>query len=337
MPVVSLRASAPKAKKFHAKTADGWKIALHRYEPRGPRLENQAPVFLCHGLGANRYNLDAPGRLSLARWLCEQGFDCWVVELRGAGRSSRPHMLNRLRYDWTFDDYVQRDIPAALNLVRKKTGSHRVHWVGHSMGGMVAYAYLMTQDQSRLRSLTAIASPSFARIAHPIMDRIVRFRKLLRLLPRLPYTSAGFLLVPLMPLVKETVGHIFGNPRNLRTRDLAKLVVLTPTDLPTSLIMQFGDWWADKGFCDSYNNINYARNLHRITTPSLIMAGAVDYLTPPPDLEYVFDNLAATDKRMMTFGRANGCRHDYGHIDLVLGHRARLEVWPHILDWLRNH
>ena len=295
-------------------------------------------MLLCHGLGANRYNLDAPGQLSLARWLCKQGFDCWVIELRGAGDSSRPRLTNRLRYNWTFDDYVNHDLPAALAEIRKQTGEEQVHWVGHSMGGMLGYAYLIRQNPSQVRSLTAIASPSFSKLGNRLFDRIVGFRKLVEKLPKLPYQHTGVFLVPGMPLFKETFGRLFGNPRNLSTTALMKLVVLAPTDLPTTLLSQLADWYSeDGGFRDAYGNINYCSELHRIQAPALVLAGAGDQLTPPEDLEFVFDRLGSPDKEFMLLGQNMGCRHDYGHIDLVLGKHAPSEVWPHILNWISEH
>jgi len=332
-----LRFTSPrKPKRYFAKTADGWRIALHRYEPDRKRPD-QAPVLLCHGLGANRYNLDGPGALSMARKLCDAGYDCWVVELRGAGYSSHPRLWNRKRYDWLFDDYVSHDIPAALNRIQALTGHRQVHWIGHSMGGMVAYAYLLTQDSARIRTMTAIASPCFARGESWMLDKVIGLRGVLKLIKKLPYHGTGALLVPFMPLFKATLGHLFGNPQNLSTTDLSKLVVVTPTNLPTSLIYQFACWYAEDGFCDAYANVHYYRELHRITVPALLIAGAVDKLTPPEDIAYVHDHIGSADKTLMTFGKASGCRYDYGHIDLVLGKYAPEEVWPHIFDWLAAH
>ena len=101
------RKPRPKVERHYAQTQDGWKIALHRYPNDEAVRAGRRPVLLCHGLGANRFNLDAPGRLSLARWIWAQGYESWVIELRGSGYSSRPRITNELKYDWTFDDYVE--------------------------------------------------------------------------------------------------------------------------------------------------------------------------------------------------------------------------------------
>ncbi len=330
----------PDPDRYTARTSDGWDIALHRYPGRAG-LGSGAPVFLCHGLGANRFNLDAPGELSFARWLNAAGYDCWIVELRGAGMSSKPRLTNRLRYTWNFDDYVKRDIPAALELVRRETGRHDVHWVGHSMGGMVAYGYAIQCARDGLdpglRSITAVGSPSFVKSGYRVLDKVVKLRKLLKLLPRVPYGGPAFLLAPGMPIFKETFGRIFGNPRNLSTIDLMKLVCVVPSDLPPTLIEQFADWIAERGFGPGEHKTGYADELNRIVVPSLIVAGPVDVITPPSDLRHVHSALSSPEKRFELFGKSTGCKEDYGHIDLILGVRAREEVWPHIRAWIDAH
>ena len=53
--------------------------------------------------------------------------------------------------------------------------------------------------------------------------------------------------------------------------------------------------------------------------------------------EIVFSD-GAEDKKPQLFGKASGCRFDYGHIDLVLGRwAADEEIFPHIHNWLDSH
>ncbi len=334
-PAVKLHRRKPE--RHSATTDDGWTLALYRYPPIGHWRENQPPVFLCHGLGANRFNLDAPGKLSLAKWLSEKGFDAWVVELRGAGKSSRPTRKNELEYDWVFDDYVKRDIPAALGEIRRQTGDEQVHWVGHSMGGMIAYAYAIVHGGDHLRTLSTFASPSFSKLGNQLLDRAAAFRWITKVFPRARYQNAGKLTALIMPAFKETIGRLIANPRNVDNRAMMRLVWRTPADLPMSLLAQLADWYVEGGFWDGSGRIDYTQFLSKIEVPALIMAGDFDQLTPPEDIRLVFDRLSSPDKKYLSFGRAMGCVHDYGHIDLVLGNRAEQEVWPHLLRWLLDH
>ena len=156
-------------------------------------------------------------------------------------------------------------------------------------------------------------------------------------LKRLPYEGTGALLIPAMPIFKETFGRMLTNPRNVANRDLMKLVYLIPSDLPTSLVMQLADWYSDGGFTDVEGQVRYCDELARIKTLTLVIAGAIDWLTPVDEIAHVHDSLGSEDKRLMVLSRENGCRHDYGHIDPVLGRWASTEVWPAIRDWLKTH
>ena len=55
------------------RTKDGWRLALHRYRPKGEAIG--LPVILCHGLGSNRYTFELPAAPSAAKYLRDQGRD----------------------------------------------------------------------------------------------------------------------------------------------------------------------------------------------------------------------------------------------------------------------
>ncbi|KAJ1489593.1 hypothetical protein T484DRAFT_3470631 [Baffinella frigidus] len=40
-------------------------------------------VVLCHGLASNRFTFDLQADVSVVDYLAEQGWDTWLVELRG--------------------------------------------------------------------------------------------------------------------------------------------------------------------------------------------------------------------------------------------------------------
>ena len=51
--------------RHYTETRDGWRITLYHHPPRDG--QRGLPIVLCHGMGSNRYNMDGPGRTSLAR------------------------------------------------------------------------------------------------------------------------------------------------------------------------------------------------------------------------------------------------------------------------------
>ena len=138
-----------KAELQRVMTEDGWDLALWHHQGDGPT------VFCCHGMGANRFDFDYPRR-SFSAGLAAQGCDVWVVELRGAGRSRTPGFLGD--WNWSFDHYVDYDLPAAVDYVVKRTGTKGMHWIGHSLGGILGYAYLPKAPEGLFKSCTAVGS-----------------------------------------------------------------------------------------------------------------------------------------------------------------------------------
>ncbi|KAM3339189.1 hypothetical protein P3S68_031275 [Capsicum galapagoense] len=64
-----------------------WKLSLWRYIPPPQAPKRNHPLLLLSGVGTNAIGYDlAPGS-SFARYMSGEGFDTWVLELRGAGLS----------------------------------------------------------------------------------------------------------------------------------------------------------------------------------------------------------------------------------------------------------
>lgn len=324
----------------HAATRDGWRITLHHRPPRAGA--HGAPVILCHGMGSNRYNLDGPGRASLARFLQKRGYDVWVLELRGAGRSRRLLRLPPVPYRWSFEDYVQHDAPAALSLVRQLTGADQVLWVGHSLGGMVAYAGLMTPAADAFAGVVTLASPGMTDVGHEAIDPWLRLRPLLRYAPariptkflaRLGAPLAGVLAASLAPLVRDWFWH----PDNLDLEVVRFMMWHGIEDLPRSLLIEFARWYETKRMSDRYNLFSFSDQLERIRLPMFVIAGGRDRLTPPADLERLVSRMGSEDKTFFVAGHAGGLDHEYSHVDLVLGRFAPDEIYPRVADWLDDH
>jgi pimeloyl-ACP methyl ester carboxylesterase len=326
-----------------ARTRDGCKLALYNYRPAA--LEpGGVPVFLCHGMGSNRCDLDYPGdeRQSLAKFLARSGHDVWVVELRGAGRSTKPGLLfGKLRYTWVLDDYVVHDVPAAVARVLELTQRPAIHWVGHSMGGMLAYPFLATSDPDLVRSCVTVGAPSIAVVSSAVHDIGMKGIWLLDYIPVIPHGLSGKLLAPLVkklrPVIERVVGSFFYNPENMTDETLACLLSNAVENLPSSLVRQLADAYRNKHQRSYYGTFSIRDNLHRIRTPTLIIAGAVDGLTPPDDLRFVFERISSPNKEFVVVGRESGARLDYGHVDLILGKDAPEDVFPMIAAWIARH
>ena len=293
-------------------------------------------------MGSNRFNLDGPGRTSLARDLALRGYDVWVLELRGAGQSRRQLRVPPVPYRWTFEDYVQHDVPAALALVRHLAGAEKVLWVGHSLGGMVGYACLLTPFADAFAGIVTLGSPGMTDVSHESIDPWIRFRRLLRFAPdhiptrlvaRLGAPFAGSIARAFPTLVRD----LFWHPDNFDAGIARFMMLRGVEDIPRSLLAEFARWYDTKRMSDRYGLYSFSDHFERVRTPVFVIAGSRDRLTPPADLERLYERFGSEDKRFFVAGHQGGLAHEYSHVDLVLGRHAPDEIYPRVAAWLDAH
>ena len=92
-----------------------------------------------------------------------------------------------LDYDWDLDSHLLFDLPAAVAAVKRASGRDKIFYCGHSLGGILGYAYATLFDD--LLGLITIGAPSdFARL--PLWLRALSFGPLLAF-PALDVLLAG--------------------------------------------------------------------------------------------------------------------------------------------------
>ncbi|XP_059655468.1 uncharacterized protein LOC132302578 isoform X2 [Cornus florida] len=68
-------------------SSSDWRLALWRYTPSPQAPPRNHPLLLLSGVGTNAIGYDLSPESSFARYMCSQGFDTWILEVRGAGLS----------------------------------------------------------------------------------------------------------------------------------------------------------------------------------------------------------------------------------------------------------
>jgi pimeloyl-ACP methyl ester carboxylesterase len=314
------------------RTRDDWRIALYHYAAPSRRYET--PILLCHGLGANRFNFDLGPEVSLARYLQQKGFDVWSIDLRGRGNSGRCARGERFSgKTHVFDDYVQEDAGAAIRHVLGETGTSQVHWIGHSMGGLVLYAALQGEVAESIASGVAIASPgSYVHTGRASLSHVLFY--VMRIFPRihLSFLAAG--LAPLIARIRLPGEALFLNRDNVETGPVERALCYLVADVSRGEIIQFLDWMKSGDFRTYDKGTSYEQNLRKVRRPLLLIAGAKDYLVPPASVAAAFDRIASDRKKFLVLGRDQGQEEDYGHGDLLMGKNVNREVFPRILEWL---
>jgi pimeloyl-ACP methyl ester carboxylesterase len=313
-----------------APASDGWKIAVLRYRPANGAPARGPPVLLVHGIAANGYNFDLTPERSLARHLSGQGRDVWVVELRGRGLSTRPRLFSRERYDWCFDEYVERDLPAAAAAVKRATGQDGLQVVAFSTGALAAYAWLTApRCEARVTALCALAGPtSFKRTSRALSARLLRSVRWLR------HRWLMRLFAPVMGYVRLSPLSIIHNPENVEGTLQRRAMVNLIANFARNELLQYADWIQNDTFRSIDHRRDYRADLPRLVLPVLFVAGPRDALAPPDAVKATFEAVGASDKRFVLCSRAQGFKVNYGHFDLLVGREAPREVYPLVAGWL---
>lgn len=319
----------------HINTEDGWQLAAHYFPAKGK--PHRHPVLMVHGLAANRLDLDLDERHSIARAARRRGFNVYVLELRGAGLSLPPGGEERAQFEWSFLDFVQKDLMAAVPWVLNHAQVSSFHALGHSMGGMVYFAYAVQQPPA-LRSIAAVGVPLIgdlhlgnrekrllqiaASLAEPTGLRRVPLRKLLG-------TAGRF-----VPISARLADGILLNSANTEPEVVGRLARESIHDIPLKLLTEITNQMTNGHAAEGA--YAYEAHLDRIKVPILALAGSADHIAPPKSVAALVARLDSPDIRHREMGVEHGDRADYGHLDLLVGKNAPEEVFPLVLDFLEE-
>lgn len=297
-------------------TRDGWTEHLRRYRADGP------PVLLVHGMAANHYNWDFRPEVSLAHALQARGYDVWIADLRGDPGTEAPGRREARRID--FDRYATGDVPALVHAVLDRTGADQLYWVGHSLGGMLLYAWL-AQEPSTVAGGVTICSPSTF-VAYEPSKTVKQWSWVARGKGVVPTRVLAELAAPLGK--SNPFWDRLSNPDNLDWDVALGLSRVALSDLPRPLATQALGWVE----ADALLRRDGSPWIAPVGVPLLVLGAAGDHVVAEPDV-------AATcatypDCTYHRLGLEDGFSADYGHIDAVLGKAARAEVYPLVLDWL---
>jgi pimeloyl-ACP methyl ester carboxylesterase len=313
-------------------TDDGWELDLRHIKATGG-TPHAVPVVVQHGIVANGRNMDLDERHSIARALAARGFDVWVPSLRGTGLSEKPGERGH-QADWSFDTYIQHDVPSYLAEIRARTGAAQVDWVGHSMGGMILYAYL-SSGGAGVRRVVTMGSPVRLRWSGKVESAVRSVSSMAEVAARLPLRGFTRFAIPVQGEFDGPVERLLITPENTTPETWRRLLAVSVDNLPPPLLAQFAGWLERDRF-DSREGFDYLAGLAKVTVPVFVMAGRADGLVPPWCARPAYDTLGSTEKRWWIAGEANGLDADYSHMDLVLGERAATEIFPRVAAWLER-
>lgn len=297
------------------------------------------PLLLVPPLGVTVETFDLMPDRSLVRYMAARGFKVYMVDW---GTPTREHARLRLQ------DYADRMMNQAIDEVLKHSGASQVSLMGWCMGGLLSLMQAGLKRDARIANIVTIASPIDTRqgsgviagmgraINTPakLLRKVTDFR-LLNVDPKVMHvpgwmTTIVFKLTDPVGSVTTYWDLLMGLwdrefvETHSTTADYLNNMLSYPAGVVQDMLVRVTvDNKLAKGEIRLGSKISRFAN---IQAPLYVFAGKGDALVSPSTARGIIDLVSSTDKR---FEVAPG-----GHMGVILGSKARDNVWKNAADWL---
>jgi pimeloyl-ACP methyl ester carboxylesterase len=325
---------------YDVTTNDGFFVTLTRY------VGSKHPsIMFIHGMGCNHKIYDWDENHSLARFLNNEGWDVWMLDLRthdGDGdfffvKGSDREYINRY---WDFNRTLLKiDVVTGIDFIKNKTGEQKIFLSGHSYGGYLAYAYAELIRQDDLAGIITTGASPYAMPKEFQANLLTKISYCFFLGKKAFVRPFG---VPFTFHSKLSIDNIY---RQWQKYKYSLFYENTTPDYIQMTIGYHGDSesagvWVDmfigkdpdtyhSDWVDPQTLYDYSTNLLKIHTPILFIAGENDPQDPSVDINRGFQNVSSTIKEFHSFPH-------HSHLDLLLGDDASTVIFPIISQWMNS-
>lgn len=268
-----------------------------------------SPVFMLHGEAEDGRIFYSTGRSGLGNYLAEQGFDVFVADMRGKGKSW-PAVGERSAYG--YHQIICDDIPAYTKAIVKKRGLQPQLWMSHGLGGVFMLAYLAR----------------FGEALCPV-ERMVHFgvRRQLQVDNWKKRLVIDWLWEKVAARLVKFNGYLPAKGLRLGTMDES-----------AGCYYDSLAWANEEQWLDSQDQFDYGAAIaQQSLPPSLYFASVAEQVfSHPDDVRNFIHQLGRHDGRLVLLSSEGGNLHDYDHVDMLLHSDAKKDHFPLILEWLEN-
>lgn len=268
-----------------------------------------APVFMLHSTLQDSSTFYSDDGAGLACYLARRGYDVFVADLRGKGKSWP--RINR-RSSFGCHQTITEDIPALVKKIIVKRGRVPQIWIGHGWGSVLMCSY-------------------YARFGDTLcpVGRMVHFgaRRRIRSFNAAKKFLINFLWLKLSGLLVRINGYM-----------PARWMRLGSSDESQGNYSDYLSWSLQSDWNDCEDGFSYGGAIReRQLPPSFYFASEGDHAYgDPEDVREFVKELGPHDGRMMVLSRRGGNLRDYSHLEMVLHKDCEEDHFPLLLDWLEE-
>lgn len=277
--------------------------SLHVLEFKG----KGAPLIFIHGAiesGTIFYSKTGKG---LAPYLCQQGHQCFVVDLRARGLSTPPL---KEADDFNQFDILDHDFPLIIDFVREKSKSNTFSFVSHSWGGVLVNSFLLKSPQWLESCLSNIHISTKRRVG------VINFHR--------------FFYIDLM--------WIFFGSIISAIKGYLPPKIYGPEGESKGTLKDSQRWVYSRKWVDHENDLDYNRlaKEHPLP-PTLYITGKKDYC-----LGHILDvtrfalESGSSLRDVHLLSKENGHLLDYNHIDILTSSTGPNDHFPMIANFLQK-
>ncbi|PAN29085.2 hypothetical protein PAHAL_5G196900 [Panicum hallii] len=197
-----------------------------------------------------------------------------------------------ISYDWDFDHYLEEDVPAAMDYIRKQSvpKDGKLLAIGHSMGGILLYAMVskcgFEGAEPELAAIVTLASSVDYTTSNSSLKMLLPLADPAEML-RVPAIPLGALLSTTYP-ISSRAPYILSLLRSqisakemMDPELLSKLILNNFCTVPAKVLLQLTTAFRDGGLCNRNGTFFFKEHLHKIKVPVLALAGDEDLICPP--------------------------------------------------------
>ncbi len=265
------------------------------------------PVFLVAGFGQDSsIFLPESTQAGLAPYLASCGYDVFVAELRGKGRSW-PHVTRHA--DWGLHELITEDIPAHLNTLAKLRPGEPQIWVGHGLGSLLLLGCYARLD---------ITPAPLLGMVHFAAGRCCQLTSLDKTLRYMTWQWGCETSAALFGCVNATgLGHqVHADSRKV--------------------YQQWRHWQQSINWLDPDDQFDYRVALQRKALPASLYFSLRDsgLWGSAEDTRLLLKELGTHDARLVGLGKAQGNHRNYTAQSLLTHHDAVRDHFETLKDWL---
>lgn len=325
----ALGAPAPVALSRRVVAGFRGKARLYYYPPRdGGRF--QTPLVLFPYLGISRpYIFDLRPGESFAEYLYEQGVPFYLCDWGVFGPEDR---------EMGMDDVIGDMIPSLIRQAARHSGAGAVTAFGYCMGVPMSASAIAAQPDLPVKNYLAMVGPidftigEFPRMTDDDKFDVDAIVETFDMMPA-EFVRSGFkMLNPMGDLAQaQTLLQNASNPEWLAGYKAMNRWASEWMPLPKRF---FREWvrhfyQGNELVQGQFRVLGETVSLRDIHVPVLCIGASKDEIVPAGSARALVENISSEDRHFMEL--------EGGHISVIAGRRAKQQVWPGILQWLRDH